>query len=364
METEQKKTLSRKEFNKWYLNFLEQYGGVIMDPLYWYKKCLDSHKDLNNLLGSYERSVFIELKNQNIPLDSNVISSLRDSFYIDCGNYMEDIFPNNFIQGMALPTIKDKHNRSVKTVKAMRNHLISEMKTYYQNRFINPKEKFNEFMSKVQPWFNKLSEEHNKNSTKDFNLEYIISTDPEKFVQLGHYIASANSCYQQCKQFQHAKYWLAQTDGTFVILIKNNGKIAARYWGIYDYVTKSFVISNGYFDKGIHSSTVRNSLVTFISELIEVPEDKLSVAHDLTLYTDQQIYCNEGSVTIVSEKDAKNVPLKIQVDDTEHPFTKTPNILHDGSMPLSDLDKKYFTTLMEIEDDISSMEKENSGANV
>ena len=297
------------DFNRAFKPIFDKYGGQPFNEG-WFDRVQKSHAKLRNQIGGLTFEAEVELKDGQGPASKRkadpIIKEIKEVFpsLHDYLRMKYDGIPK--LEELLLwPNMPLDNHRQPKTAKKVLE-LYDEYKRYYQYDYPQGKKKLAKLLSDLGIiWA--------RSRTKGAKYNVLLTTKAEAFAQLGHYEVDEGSCYGQGGCRDHNKGFLGETENTFVVLIREKGKIIARFWGFASCKYEHYNVCNFYMAKGVQEGNIVGSLRGFFAALKDVPTDKIYIHEDLVSASENDqdeervIYLNDyGSFTFSTDKDLKS----------------------------------------------------------
>lgn len=294
---------SSTDFQKWYDNFVQLYGGLKVDSS-WFESVQANHQDIRNFIGGLEVSDNITIKGGYNINQSKVyvmddwirsMSSCIVNFYAYIPDKKKLYHP--------LITVDGKQISTAKYIMS----LVQQHPAYLKTNAV----------ADAQYYIDGLSAEWNRNTIEASTFDITLSTLAKDFAKLGHYGPDYGSCFSQAHDNEHHKYNLGSCDDTFVLTIGKANTVYGRAWGFATNNFDTFNVCNLYCNqKQAKTPTFTKCLESFFANLINKPT--LTYFNRVDFSNPNNVYLNNQTYTFTSLSSSPVTTL-----DTESDWSST-----------------------------------------
>jgi hypothetical protein len=281
------------KFEEWFDNFVTDNGGGYKPNDNWFNNVQKAHKNLREFLGGDKKTMLVDLKANQKAADEAKVKPLIEDLFKTWPSLDSFVHDKNDL----LRPIINVDGKGIKTGKAIMrwadDYLIDK----------DTKNKLNNIISKLgSGWAHAKSVE--------CQLTVMLSTTAKAFCLLGHLGPDEESCFAAGGCNDDHKFVLGQTENTFVLLVKENGKNIARFWGFATPDRKIFTLSNMYLAAGASEGSIFEAIRHFFGGLLRVDVSKIKEYNDIAKIG-EGIYFNGDTwsfTTLTNPKKIKLVP--------------------------------------------------------
>lgn len=234
------------------------WAGNPIDHLVASKKWFDYvdkiHEPIREKLGGVNKIIPLEISGIDRPVQFNNIDSITYQLLLKIPKYFFEyrLTRNKFIEQMVLEPRLNKH---VKWGKHIQH--------WMQSQSIDP-----ETQKEVVQLVSKLGGIYANTKNMKTKMEVEITTHPMAFAKIGRYGVDPQSCFNQGKCNQHHKYILAEFPNSYVILMRESGRIMARLFGVATLDFNAWSAMNLYRDQYAHMGTLIQGLHLTFNNLL------------------------------------------------------------------------------------------------
>jgi hypothetical protein len=264
-----------KEFLKWYDDFIKQNPGF-RAGIDWFNAIETSHADLRKKIGGVNLVKDMILKDVQNPIDFSLIDKPTERMLVIIPKYFHEyeVRRPDFCE----PTLK-------------RNPKFAGMKWSKHISTWMERDKVDDAIQKeVNDIISKLGEVWIKAKTKDVTAKVLLSTDPKAFNLVGYYGPDNVSCFRQNGGNHIHRYRLAQTPGSFILLVGENEDLIrpdppglwGRFIGFASPDLNAFSLVNYYPKKGYPEGNILMAVDKFMGDLLGT-ENPTKVDNQITL---------------------------------------------------------------------------------
>jgi hypothetical protein len=273
-----------KKFSEWNEQFINENGGFVATED-WFNKVQESHLNLRKEIGGVRCIKTYDLKAKDLSAGlkfcEHEIETIREAI------------PNidelcSGAENLLKPTITIG-KRQIKTGKALSQWF--EKSTNSGDLLLR---------SKLTKAISKLGD---KWITSDESLTVMLTTTAKSFALLGHLGPDSESCFAQTVSNEEHKYILGQTPNTFILLIKEDGKNIARFWGFTNDERTVYTIANFYIKGGVQRGRIFKAVELFFADLLNINLKELHCEEDIGFVSETKfLYFNNASWSYSASK--------------------------------------------------------------
>lgn len=284
----QKYTVCRRTFEDWYKTFITRFGGEKKNTIgSWLDKVNQCHQNVRNQIGGVNYRIHLSLSTSQEAATGEKVSELIDSLWFNiapwCSNH-HPVISKSDLYYRTLPS-------GIKTSKVV-NSVVTKMVRPFKDDLSDG---LNVFKRKIDKDLSLLGEEWAKCRTTSVELTVDVLTSPESFVTLGHFGPDAKSCFRQGGGAPSDKYYFAQFDDTFVVLILDKHENAlVRMLGHWDRQRNAVSFFNAYLQPGFWPGNVYAVMKKISANITGCDESCINEYYGLISVDSENFYLNDG----------------------------------------------------------------------
>jgi hypothetical protein len=275
------------QFNKWYKEFIGIHGGYNASKE-WFKKVQATHQHLREIINGFEKEQDVKTEDIQRPAAKELAAP-----YID---RLRQLIPNleKNLDGDFSPLLLPQMQLGQKTLSTGK----AIVGWYQRSKNYNTYDRYD-----VDSNISGLAMQWAKAKSSKNKFTVVMSTRAKAFALLGHYGPDIDSCFHQTGGNDDNKYVLGQTSHTFVLLVKADDKVVARFWGFKLADANIYTLSNLYTEDHIRNGDIFEALRHFFASLLQISYNDLNITHNKGKVAEKSIIYFNGSTWSFAHKD-------------------------------------------------------------